>query len=164
MDSTPRQYTRSASTHWITETRKIQAPPPGPSQHSGEAAASALRQKARTGWLRLPRVDGRRRREALTLRITYRGGPEAWFCVEARGEKAYRPGHVFLIDLMREIYGDVGPDDHAPWKITHEAVGRSRRRAQQDIAGHAAKRHPSQSSNVDRPVDEQALAKKRRRS
>lgn len=84
--------------------------------------------------------------------------------IEARGEKAYRPGHVFLLDLMREIYGDVGPDEEVPWKLTHEAVGRSKRRAKQDIAGHTAKRHPSTSLDVDSPEWEQALAKKRRRS
>lgn len=37
------------------------------------------------------------------MRVTYRGGPEAWFEVHTRGGVIRRPGSTQLIDLMRDV-------------------------------------------------------------
>lgn len=34
------------------------------------------------------------------LEISYRGGPEAWYEIRARGVTIRRPGHIALHDLM----------------------------------------------------------------
>lgn len=46
-----------------------------------------------------------RPRERLTLTIHYRGGPEAWYQVEARGSMGRFTGITSLHDVMSEIYG-----------------------------------------------------------
>lgn len=50
-------------------------------------------------------------REPLTLSIKYRGGPEAWYEVHARGSVGRFPGCVSLHDVMCEISRTEG---HAP--------------------------------------------------
>lgn len=58
--------------------------------------------KARHWFLGHPR----NMREPITIRIRYRGGAEAWWEIEARGQTLRRPGHVAIHDLFREINGE----------------------------------------------------------
>ena len=53
-------------------------------------------------WFHLPLRD---RRKPLTLTISYRGGPECWYEVHARGSIGRFPGYAALHDVMNEIYG-----------------------------------------------------------
>lgn len=90
MAETPRKNTRSASTTYEWRRVKVRGgAPEGPS---------------RSG---LPkRFQGLVRRDsktALTLTVTYRGGAESWWLVQARGRKAAFPGHRCLDDVMAEI-------------------------------------------------------------
>jgi hypothetical protein len=48
----------------------------------------------------------RDRRKPLTLTISYRGGPEQWFEIHARGSIGRFPGYVALSDVMAAIYGE----------------------------------------------------------
>lgn len=41
----------------------------------------------------------------LTLMLTYRGGPEAWWEVKARGRTYHFPGHLALHDVMARVEG-----------------------------------------------------------
>jgi hypothetical protein len=45
-------------------------------------------------------------REKLTLTISYRGGAEAWWLIEARGSSGVFPGVAALHDVMREILSE----------------------------------------------------------
>ena len=51
-------------------------------------------------WYGLPK---RRMEDGLTVKITYRGGAEAWWLVEARGRSGVFPGHLCIHDVMREV-------------------------------------------------------------
>lgn len=42
-------------------------------------------------------------REPLTIKISYRGGPEAWYEIHARGSIGRFPGVTCLHDVMRTI-------------------------------------------------------------
>lgn len=57
--------------------------------------------KARHAWHRLSPWPKKR---PLTVRIYYRGGPEAFYSVKARGFEAFVPGWVALHDLMTDVY------------------------------------------------------------
>jgi len=54
----------------------------------------------RSGWWGLPKWPWRR---PLTIKLTYRGGAEAWVEIHARGRVVRRPGHVHLIEVFAEI-------------------------------------------------------------
>lgn len=81
---------RSGSTHSEWEWRKMRRRPQG-QQVSGP--------KGRR-WYRHPRWDRRRK---LTVTIKWRGGPEAWVEVHARGSFGRFPGHTALVDVVDEI-------------------------------------------------------------
>lgn len=81
------------STTWVSEQRKI-ASPPQAKEHRASAASSLL------GLLPWPR------RKPMVLSIKFRGGPECWYEVRARGRTIRRPGVIALHDLMRELYRD----------------------------------------------------------
>lgn len=51
-----------------------------------------------------PAYDLRRRREPTGIVIVYRGGPECWYEVRARGSMKRFPGHAALHDVMAEVY------------------------------------------------------------
>lgn len=53
-------------------------------------------------WWHLP---SRNPRERLSITLKYRGGPECWYEVSARGAVGRFPGYVQLHDLMQEING-----------------------------------------------------------
>jgi hypothetical protein len=54
-------------------------------------------------WFHLPMRD---RRKPLTLTISYRGGPECWYEIHARGSIGRFPGYTALEDVMGVIYGE----------------------------------------------------------
>lgn len=82
---------RSTSTTWGTKRVKIASAPPG---HSRSTAKPSR-------WHGLPRWAGS---EKLTLTVTYRGGAECWYSVQARGRQGMFPGYVSLHDALHEIY------------------------------------------------------------
>jgi hypothetical protein len=43
----------------------------------------------------------------ITVSVSYRGGPEAWYEVHARGSVGRFPGYVALHDVMAEINRDL---------------------------------------------------------
>jgi hypothetical protein len=65
-----------------------------------EASVNAA--KPATKWWALSRWNGR---QPLTIRITYRGGPEAWYEIHSRGRVGRFPGSTCLHDVMDEVYG-----------------------------------------------------------
>ena len=90
MPSDEQSYECSLSTTWTWRKVKIARAP----QASRPSAPKGRR------WFRLPARDPR---ERLVLKVHYRGGPECWYQVEARGSMGRFPGHVALHDVMREI-------------------------------------------------------------
>lgn len=44
-------------------------------------------------------------RENLTITVRYRGGPECWWEIKARGETVRLPGYVHLHDALMAING-----------------------------------------------------------
>lgn len=84
---------RTTSTTWAWRRVKI-APAP---QANVTASASEATLK---GLLRWPR------RKPLNITLKYRGGPECWWEIRARGRTIRRPGYIALHDLMRDLYRD----------------------------------------------------------
>lgn len=52
-------------------------------------------------WHSLP---WRNPRDPLTVMVRYRGGPEGWIEVHARGSMGRFPGHVSLFDALAEVW------------------------------------------------------------
>lgn len=78
------------STTWEWRKTKIRRPAGG---HSG-SAPKALR------WFSLP---PRNPRQPLTISVKFRGGPECWYEIHARGQVGRVPGWLCIHDLMVEI-------------------------------------------------------------
>lgn len=55
------------------------------------------------------RLARRDPRDPLTVTITYRGGPECWWEIRARGTVIRRPGSVALHDVLSWINGEQRP-------------------------------------------------------
>lgn len=83
----------SPSTTWEWRKTKIRSAPQA-AQHSQPKAVRWYHMRARD------------RRKPLTLTISFRGGPEQWFEIHARGSIGRFPGYVCLADVMAAIYGD----------------------------------------------------------
>lgn len=81
------------STTWRSTRVKVSPAP----QATGTARRSRSTWKGRSPW---------RRRDKLTLKIHYRGGPECWFEIEARGLTGRFIGSDCLYDVMRVIWND----------------------------------------------------------
>lgn len=81
------------STTWEWRKAKIKAP-------HGRNAQSARRA---VRWTQMPM---RMRRDPLTIKVTWRGGPECWYQVNARGSWGRFPGHLSFHDVMATIYGE----------------------------------------------------------
>lgn len=88
-----KRNTRSASTTWDWERDRI-------SSAARKGTARVAKQRRWRGLVK------RNPKESLTIRITYRGGNQAWYLVEARGRSGVFPGVLALHDVMREINGD----------------------------------------------------------
>lgn len=82
--------TRPSSTTWAYRRVKVRRPAGGQKPVGARAARWALRS---------PRAA----REPLTLTVKYRGGPECWYEIHARGEVGRFPGTTALHDAMEEI-------------------------------------------------------------
>lgn len=81
---------RLASTRWEWRRVKIARAPQAPGDRRPKGGR----------WRRfIPRDPS----QWVTLRVKYTGGPEAWFLVDARGERNPIPGHTALVDLMRDV-------------------------------------------------------------
>lgn len=81
---------RSPSTTW--GYRRVKMPSSAPQ------ASSASRRGRHPATL-----SKRNPREPLTITVTYRGGPECWWEIKARGVTFRRPGYVALHDLLSEV-------------------------------------------------------------
>jgi hypothetical protein len=89
MASNPTEQT-FRSTTWRSEMRRVARRPEGPSSASTEGRPSPL--------------SARDLREPLTMTVRYRGGPEAWFEVKARGRSWRFPGCTALYDALVTVY------------------------------------------------------------
>lgn len=85
--------TSSPSTRYQLKLVKIRRPAGGQKTATPQAS-------------RLHRLPARNPREPLHLTISYRGGPESWWEVHARGTIVRRPGYTSLDDIMRDINRD----------------------------------------------------------
>jgi len=79
--------TRSRSTTWVWEMRKVRRSP--------ERAPASQSPKA-SPWPP---------REPLTLTVRYLGGSEAWVEVTSRGQTRKMPGHRYLLDALIDVWG-----------------------------------------------------------
>ena len=78
------------SATWVWRRTKIRRPP----EAQGPVTAKPWRFSG------LPPRSGR---ESALISVKYRGGPEAWYEIKARGRTVRYPGWVCLSDLMQEI-------------------------------------------------------------
>ena len=46
------------------------------------------------------------RSQNLSIKVTYRGGAESWWLVEARGSEGVFPGHAALEDVMSQVFNE----------------------------------------------------------
>jgi hypothetical protein len=90
MPSSRNTNSRTPSTTWTWRYGKIATPPEG-TQHSRPKGVR---------WFGLPR---RNPRETLRVTMSYRGGPEAWVEVHARGTHGFFPGDRAVVDVLWEI-------------------------------------------------------------
>ena len=81
------------STTWTFERRKVRRPAGGQQGSQPKAVR----------WYHMATRD---RRRPLTLTISWRGGPECWYEIHARGSIGRFPGSVCLHDVMAAIYGE----------------------------------------------------------
>lgn len=95
---------RTASTRWVRKTIKVPVPAEGQRHVPPQAGPLRGRADVARGWRRFPSYDLKRRRERLTITVSYRGGPECWYEVRARGSIGRFPGHVCIHDLMSDVY------------------------------------------------------------
>lgn len=87
------EITCSPSTTWEWRRVKISQP----------ARAAGTARRRRSPLAALPR---RALNDTTTLTVRYRGGPECWWEIRARGVVVRRPGALALHDVLRELYGD----------------------------------------------------------
>lgn len=80
----------SGSTRWGWTPVKMRRPA------GGQQAPDAKRRRWHGALPRNPR-------EPLTIKISYRGGPECWYEIHARGAVGRFPGVICLHDVMRQI-------------------------------------------------------------
>lgn len=81
------------STTWAWRKVKIARPPEGTTQQ----------RRSRYGFLRLTRQP---RSRPVRLTLTYRGGPESRWLVEARGTRESFIGSVYLEDVMARVLSE----------------------------------------------------------
>jgi len=79
-------------THWEWKLCKIDLPP----EAAGTAPRSGTFRSLSGPWP--PRLP-------LSVTFTYRGGPQCWWEIKARGITVRRPGYLAMHDVMREIMG-----------------------------------------------------------
>lgn len=67
------------------------------------AAGTGTARRSRSAWSRLGPWP---RSRHLTLKVTYKGGSESWWLIEARGASGVFPGHLSLEDVMARIFNE----------------------------------------------------------
>lgn len=80
----------TGSTRWVPRGERLSSSARGKTQHA--------RRAYRWFGLRLSPADRK-----VTITVTYRGGAECWYNLEARGRHGVFPGVASLHDIMREI-------------------------------------------------------------
>jgi hypothetical protein len=86
------------STTFVWKQVKMKPPP------AGQDAARAKRGR----WHGLATWP---RRRSVTVTIYWRGGPESWWLVKARGRHGVFPGHCAIEDVMAQVCNEHhGPD------------------------------------------------------
>lgn len=90
MTMEPEPNVGTPSTTWEWRRVKMQRPP--------EAKERAERSES-SSLLPWPRS------KPVTVVLKYRGGPECWVEVRARGRIWRRPGHTAVYDLLTEVFG-----------------------------------------------------------
>ena len=78
------------STTWEWRQVRIRRPPEA---HSGSQPKAGF-------WKRFPK---RNPREPLKISVSYRGGPECWYEVHARGSVGRYPGYRSIHEIMSDI-------------------------------------------------------------
>lgn len=81
----------SPSTTWGWRRVKISQAP----QANGTARRKAPRWHGLHPWPR---------REPLTIKVTYRGGPECWVEIHSRGRIGRYPGYYTIYDVLSDIW------------------------------------------------------------
>ncbi len=81
------------STTWAWKQVKMKPPPAG---HNGARAK-------RGRWRHLAQWPRTRK---LQVTVTYRGGAESWWLIEARGSQGAFPGHAALEDVMSQVFNE----------------------------------------------------------
>lgn len=92
MDANEQSNPSSLSPTWEWKRVKMRRPAGG---HSGSQPKAGR-------WFRRP---PRNPREPLTISVKFRGGPECWYEVHARGCIGRYPGYVSIHEVMAEING-----------------------------------------------------------
>ena len=95
-----------ASTTWRRKVVRIPAPPQGQQRVARRASSCPEAADRAPGWYRFRPYDLKRKRAGVQITVVYRGGPECWYEVRARGAKKRFPGVFALHDVMRQIYND----------------------------------------------------------
>lgn len=67
------------------------------------AAGNKAARRSRSTWMRLALWP---RGRSVRLTVTYKGGGEGWYLVQARGESGVFAGCVALEDVMARIYSE----------------------------------------------------------
>lgn len=70
---------------------------------SPSAGGHVRSSRAKRGFLRLSRSP---RTLPVRLTVTYRGGAESWWLIQARGESQVFPGHAALEDVMSRVLSE----------------------------------------------------------
>lgn len=78
------------STRWVPAGERI----------TPSARGKTPQRQRRYRWIGLPL---QRRSQKITLTVTYKGGPECWYLVEARGRHGVFPGVAYLHDVLDEV-------------------------------------------------------------
>lgn len=86
----------TASTTWVWRRVRVSTPP-------------QAQQNRPSGARSLSKLGVWPRRKTLHLEVKYRGGPEAWYEIRARGVTLRMPGATALHDVMRTLYNDGAP-------------------------------------------------------
>lgn len=91
-DGAPDQEQVYPSTRWASRMVKISTAP--------KALQDSRRRRPSGGWVHP------KRGEPVTLTITYRAGPQAWFTVRARGRTWQVPGVLALYDVVVKVLSE----------------------------------------------------------
>lgn len=92
IDEDPDTNTRSTSTTWEWRRVKMRRPP----EAEGTASEARPTSPSLTQW---PRG------KPVTVVLKYRGGPECWVEVRARGRVWRRPGATAIYDVLTAVFG-----------------------------------------------------------